>query len=133
MLADRLNDVFLKHNIQPNQLMTSEIISLLSAESTTMMDTMMDTIDQTIFERPVGELSINRKRHSQGDPGGMSGTGKHEQEADSFLGRSCPNEQGQRGLSRKQIYSEGQEASEKCSVYGCCLRTTAQCLFEGEI
>ena len=59
MLADRLNDVFLKHNIQPNQLMTSEIISLLSAESKTMMDTMMDTIDKTIFERPVKLQSGN--------------------------------------------------------------------------
>ena len=59
MLSDRLNDVFLKHNIQPNQLLTSEIISLLSTESKTMMDTMMDTIDKTIFERPVKLQSGN--------------------------------------------------------------------------
>ena len=63
MLADRLNDVFLKHNIQPNQLLTSEIISILSTESTTMMDTvietMMDTLDKTIFEESVKLQSAN--------------------------------------------------------------------------
>ena len=48
MLADRLNDIFLKYNIQPNQVMISEIMSLLSSESKIMMD----TIDLTIFERP---------------------------------------------------------------------------------
>ena len=48
MLANRLNDIFLKYNIQPNQVMISEIMSLLSSEPKIMMD----TIDLTIFERP---------------------------------------------------------------------------------
>lgn len=49
MLADRLNEVLCRHNVQLPQTLKSDIISLFSKESSNTMD----TIDKTIYESPI--------------------------------------------------------------------------------